>query len=69
MVFLSGNESVQVFYHYICIAIRDSIIKRRRVDIPLNSLILPHFCACPKPVPGFPMSYISWFFLMFYDLR
>jgi hypothetical protein len=39
MVFLSGNESVQVFYHYICIAIRDSIIKRRRVDIPLNSLM------------------------------
>jgi hypothetical protein len=43
--------------------IRDSIIKRRRVDIPLNGLILPFFCACPKPVPGFPMSYISCFFL------
>jgi hypothetical protein len=28
-----------------------------RVEIPLTGLTLPHFCACLKPGPLFPMSY------------
>jgi hypothetical protein len=28
------------------------------VRIPLNGVILPHFCAFPKPGPGCPMSYV-----------
>jgi hypothetical protein len=39
----------------ICIAIGDPVIKRR-VGIPLSSITLPHFCACPKPGAGFPTS-------------
>jgi hypothetical protein len=27
-----------------------------RVGIPLTSLTPPHYCACFKTVPGFPMS-------------
>ena len=34
-----------------------------RVVIPLASLTLPHFCACPKPDPGFPMPYVMVFFV------
>jgi hypothetical protein len=30
-----------------------------RVGIPLTSLTLPHFCACPKTGSGIPTSYIS----------
>ena len=37
------------------------------VRILLTGLTLPHFCACPKPEPGFPMSYVMFFFL-FNDL-
>ena len=29
-----------------------------RVGIPLTGIILPHFCACPKPGPGFPTLYV-----------
>ena len=36
----------------------------RGLGITLNCLILPHFCACPKPGPGFPMSYVKVFFLV-----
>ena len=36
--------------------------------ISLTSLTLPHFCACPKPGPGFLMSYVVVFF-MFNELR
>ena len=32
---------------YICITIGDPISKKE-VGIPLTSLTLPHFCACPK---------------------
>jgi hypothetical protein len=31
------------------------------VGIPLTGLALPHLCACPKPGPGFPMSYVMIF--------
>jgi hypothetical protein len=43
---------------YIFIAIGDPIMKRTRVVIPLSCLTQPHFCACLKPGPTFPMSYI-----------
>jgi hypothetical protein len=32
-----------------------------RVGIPLTSLTLPYFCACPEPGQGFPMSYVMGF--------
>jgi len=34
-----------------------------KVGIPINGLILPHFCACPKPGHGFPTSYVMILFL------
>jgi hypothetical protein len=33
------------------------------VVIPFTSLIPPHFCACPKPRPGFPLAYVMIFFV------
>jgi hypothetical protein len=36
-------------------------MKRGGVGIPLTGLPLPHFCACPKPGPGFPMLYVMLF--------
>jgi hypothetical protein len=36
---------------------------------PVTGLILPHFCACPKPGPGFPTSYVMFYFFIFNDLR
>ena len=41
---------------------------QRRAGIPLTGLISPHFCACPKPGPGFPTPYFVVLFV-FYDLR
>jgi hypothetical protein len=35
----------------------------RRVVIPLTGLTSSHFCACPKPGPRFPSSYVVVFFL------
>ena len=29
-----------------------------RIGIPLANLILPHFCACPRPGPAFLRSYV-----------
>jgi hypothetical protein len=49
---------VQVSIVYICIAVRDSIIKRGRTEISLTGLTLPHLCACFKPRPGFPWSFL-----------
>jgi hypothetical protein len=34
-----------------------SSYQQKRVGIPLTNLTLPHFCACPKPGPGFPTSH------------
>ena len=39
-----------------------------RVGILLTGLTLSQFCACPKPGPGFPTSYIMVFFV-FNELR
>ena len=37
--------------------------QRGRVGIPLTIFFTqPHFCACPKPWPRFPMPYIMVFF-------
>ena len=35
--------------------------QEERVGIPLTSLTLPYFCACPEPGQGFPMSYVMGF--------
>jgi len=40
-----------------------------RFRIPLTSLTLPHICACPKPGPGFPKSYVVVSFFMFNELK
>ena len=41
-----------------------------RVGIPYTSLTLPHFCACPKPGPGFPKSYdVGFFSVQWISLR
>ena len=42
-------------FDYICIAVGEPVIKRGRVGFPLTGLTPPHFCACTKPGPGFPM--------------
>jgi len=34
---------------------------RGRVESPLTSLTPPHFYACPKPGPGFPVPYVMVF--------
>jgi len=34
------------------------------VVIPLTGLAPPHFSACPKHVPGFPMSYVVVCFML-----
>jgi hypothetical protein len=39
-----------------------------KVGIPFTRLILPHFCACPKPGPQFQLSYVMVFFV-FSDWR
>ena len=46
------NLQVFLLFVYICITIEDPIIKSETVGIPLTSLILSHFCACPKPGLG-----------------
>jgi hypothetical protein len=40
-----------------------SSYQEERVGISLTGLTLPHFCACPKPGPGFPTSYVVVFFV------
>ena len=38
-----------------------------RFGIPLTGLTPPHFCACPKPGPGFPTTYVvGLFFFVFF---
>jgi hypothetical protein len=32
-------------------------------ETPLTGSTPPHFCASPKPGPGFPMSYVMVFFV------
>ena len=53
-------------FDYISIAIGDPITKRRRIEILLTGLTPPHLCACPKPGPRFPISYVvvSFLYLM-----
>ena len=44
-----------------CFLINPKIIQER-VGIPLTALTLPHFCACLKPGPGFPLPKVLVFF-------
>ena len=32
-----------------------------KLGITIIGLCLPYFCACPKPGPGFPRSYVMFF--------
>ena len=38
-----------------------SSYQEERVGIPLTGLSPPHICACHKPGPGIPMSYVKYF--------
>ena len=50
---------------YICIDVRDPVIKRGR----LTGLTPLLFCACPKPGPGFPTPYVVVFVFGGFRLR
>jgi len=50
-----------LLFVYVYIAVRYSTIMRGRVESPLTSLTPPHFYACPKPGPGFPVPYVMVF--------
>ena len=64
MVFLSGSDSVKVFYHlFIFVLPLEIQVSREEVGIPLTGLTMSHLCVCLKPGPGFPMSYVMIFFL------
>jgi len=66
-VFLSGVNlcSFFIIYFYLYCHWRLSYQEGRpRFGIPLTCLTLPHFCACPKPGPGFPTSYAMVFFVL-----
>jgi hypothetical protein len=52
-----------LLFVYICIAVGDPVIKRAGLEFPLTDLNLPQFCACPKPGPGFPPSYVVGLFM------
>ena len=43
--------------------------ERTETGIPLTGVTPPHVCACPKPGPGFPMSYVLVFFFVHSELR
>ena len=47
---------------------QNQILHALSPQIPLTGLTLPHLCACPKPGPGFPTSYVMVFF-MFNELK
>jgi hypothetical protein len=48
------------FLSYICTVLRWRYnCQEVRVGILLTGLTSPHLCACPKPGPGFPMSYVT----------
>ena len=40
-------------FFIVCFVIRDPIIKRRRIEIPLTGWTQPLFSACSNPEPGF----------------
>ena len=63
--FICLNESVYVFlsFIYICYCRWRSSYQDGRVEIPLTGLTLPYFYVCPKPGPGFSVSYVVVFFM------
>jgi len=66
VIFLSGSESMQVFF-IVCLYVLPKEIKLSKETkkegwgVPLSGLTPPHVCACPKPEPGFPSSYVVVF--------
>ena len=50
------------FYLYMYCRWRSSF-QEQQVGILLTCLTPPHLCACPKPGPGFPTSYVMVFFV------
>lgn len=46
---------------YICTVVGGQIILKGKVGMPLNSLIPPPFCVCPKPDSLFLIPYVVVF--------
>ena len=57
-----------LLFVYIYIIVRFSY-QERRVEIPLSSLTLLHFCACPKPGSGFLMSCHGLFCVQWFEVK
>ena len=55
-----------LFMH--AVLLRDPFIKREGLESHFTGLTMPHFCACSKLGPRFPMLYVV-VFLMFNELR
>jgi hypothetical protein len=56
---LSRGEDFRLFIYVPLLEIQ---LSRGEDWIPLTGLTPPHFCACPKPGPEFPTSYVVGFF-------
>ena len=61
----TASESVQFFCYRLFINVLSLEIQLSRRDsvVPLADLILPHFCAYPKPESGFQTSHEVGFFM------
>ena len=65
-------ESLCRFFSIICIYLYfcwRSNNQKGSVESPLPSLTLPHFRACPKPGPGFPMPCVMFFLCLMAEVR
>ena len=71
--FLSGIKFVCFFFFYRFILYMRcrwrSSYQEGRVGISFTSSTPPHFCACPRPSPRFPTSYLSSFLCVFSEWR
>jgi len=55
-----GSESVEAFFIVLYIYVLQLVIQLSRGECwdPINRFKPPNLCDCPKPGPGFPMSYV-----------
>ena len=54
-------------YTCMCIVIEEIQLSKGDGWSQFTGLTLPHFCACPKPGPGFPkQDGVVFFFLFFF---
>ena len=70
--YLSGIKFVWVFFYRFILYMRcrwRSSYQEERVGISFTSSTPPHFCACPRPSPRFPTSYLSSLLCVFSEWR